>query len=147
MYCIRSVNVKFEPDHGVIPSYVQGSGKHGNLVNWNGSSATQIPIAGMTLLLYSCISIKSFIRQIQTMADHAKQTILDWLSLLREACSMSTSNMRKLEGTASMPLQIRQSYFTGRPEYKLATFLHSVVDNVDCESEDCEGSISMRIPR
>ena len=67
-------------------------------------------IAGMTILLYSCINITSFIRQIQTMPDHAKQTILDWLSLFRGVCSTSTSNMRKLGGPAFMSLQIREPY-------------------------------------
>ena len=57
------------------------------------------------------------ILEVAYTSGHSLHTVIDWYNMIREVCTHSVGNAPKMLGTATNPVQIDESYFSGRRNY------------------------------
>lgn len=68
-------------------------------------------------LVYVWVMMKVTLRQAVPLTGCSMNTVCDWFNLCREVCTSALSLRSKLVGTADRPIQVDESYFSGRRKY------------------------------
>ncbi len=76
-------------------------------------------------------------REIEYNTGHSSSTVIDWLNLMREVCTHSVEAEPKMVGTAENPVQIDESYFSGRRKYGKGRLMRG---NLDEQNENGDGN-------
>ncbi len=83
------------------------------------------------------------VRQMREIVEHYHTTLVDWLTQFREVCALASQHGSKLVGTFQHPVQVDESYFSGRLKYGKGRLMSGNVSNKkrtgdDMENEDDE---------
>ncbi len=76
------------------------------------------------------------VREMQEIVRHSHTTLVDWLTQCCEICALAVQRGPKLVGTFQQPVQVDESYFSGRSKYGKSRLMSGDVSNKKDERWD-----------
>lgn len=89
----------------------------------NGKMTNNLTLCSITHLLWLFLNSRSTVRNVVAITGHSSETVVDWFSFFRATCGKALELAPKLRGTASSPVQIDESYYSGKRKYSRGRLL------------------------
>ena len=83
----------------------------------NISHKSSIPITQVLEIVWLFLFSQSTVRLATAATGHSSHTIGNWWQMCRQICSATMDKQQKFCGTSDAPIQIDESYFSGRRKY------------------------------
>jgi len=76
-----------------------------------------LPVNGVLELLWTFLYTRMTLAEVVYTTGYSEATVLVWNSRIREVCSRTIDNRPQMVGTERVPVQIDESFFSGRRKY------------------------------
>lgn len=106
----------------------------------SGRLHSRLSLAKIIELVYLFLFFRLNIRQCAYVTGLHTHAVGDWNNLMREVCSNSLVNEPKMVGTLENPIQIDESFFSGRRKYNTGRLLHGNMQNNQHSMGDWHGN-------
>lgn len=102
----------------------------------SGKPHSRLPLRDIVELMWFFLHSRMTSKQLAYVTGHGVQAVTDWKNLMREVCQQSLEAEPKMVGTATDPIQIDESFFSGRRKYGKGRLLKGNISNWGEEDPD-----------
>ena len=84
---------------------------------------SKLPLGSVLELIWYFLNSSSRIRTVAQETKHSTQTIVEWFNTCRSVCEAVIEKQPKMFRTKTHPIQIDESYFSGKHKYSRGRLL------------------------